>query len=317
MSALTNDKLWGSRKDVKMLTLEHSMAAIRLGFSNLHKALNIEKYKTSLIDGKLPVLNFFTKNILPLVEAHRKDNKLQISRIITTQSALLSKEILEEKKEEQLVVLQRANLAVQSLLALWKDTTPTLKDIVTNVKDSKLFDIPSPLHLLVATPKNKEEKEVQQEADTPNEEGEEESIDERAKVIEAWEKALECSFDEVEQYNMYVSGESQFATHQGVKGLEFDRVVGVLSDEEARGGLFNYERLFGVEDLSDSDRKNIADNKDYSIPRTKRLFYVICSRAKESLALIAYTKDVERFKNVAVKNKWFEEGEVLFESDLK
>lgn len=37
--------------------------------------------------------------------------------------------------------------------------------------------------------------------------------------------------------------------------------------------------------------------------RTKHLFYVIYSRAKESLALIAYTEDVNRLKEITIKNE--------------
>ena len=49
-----------------------------------------------------------------------------------------------------------------------------------------------------------------------------------------------------------------FGTHQGVKGLQFDRVLAILDDDEARGFLFSYEKLFGAKETSDTDKKKSA-----------------------------------------------------------
>lgn len=89
-----------------------------------------------------------------------------------------------------------------------------------------------------------------------------------------------------------------------------------MDDQGAEGFLFSYEKLFGVQELSNTDLTNLRENKDSSISRTKRLLYVVCSRAKESLALIAYTENVEKLKNTAINNGWFSDDEVLFERDL-
>lgn len=47
-----------------------------------------------------------------------------------------------------------------------------------------------------------------------------------------------------------------------------------------------------------------------SITRTTRLFYVACTRAQKSLAIIAYTYDCEAVKATAMKNNWFEDDEI-------
>jgi UvrD-like helicase C-terminal domain len=83
-------------------------------------------------------------------------------------------------------------------------------------------------------------------------------------------------------------------THQGVKGLEFDRVLIVLDDCEARGFPFPYEKLFGAKPLSDQDRKNAAEGAETGIDRTRRLLYVTCTRAKKSQALVAYSESPTR-----------------------
>lgn len=308
MAKITQDHLWLDKKpeSVKTLILEHHMAAIRLGFSNLFQSLNtVEKYRTSLKDGTLSSLNFFTKNILPLIEAHKQGNKLQISRIITSKSYLLNTESLIQCEGSQIDLLKTVNNKVNSLFKLWEEGIPTLKEILLNIYGSNLFDIPSPLSQLAS--------EI---IFSSSEEEDDDTTSEDDIIIEAWKNALECSFNEIENYYTYISDESQFATHQGVKGLEFDRVIGILSDEEAQGFLFSYEKLFGVKELSSTDLSNIENNRDSSMERTKRLFYVVCSRAKESLALITYTENVEKLKKIVVNNGWFTEDEILSEKDL-
>ena len=47
--------------------------------------------------------------------------------------------------------------------------------------------------------------------------------------LDGWRQALEAPFDQIEKYDLYVRGVSQFDTHQGVKGLEFSRVMVVTT----------------------------------------------------------------------------------------
>ena len=74
MAVLTQDDLWkDSENNIKILTLEHHMAASRMDFLTLFEPLyKINRFKTSLIDGTLAELRFFTQIILPLVLAKKK-----------------------------------------------------------------------------------------------------------------------------------------------------------------------------------------------------------------------------------------------------
>ena len=101
-----------------------------------------------------------------------------------------------------------------------------------------------------------------------------------------------------------------FATHQGVKGLEFPRVMVIMDDAQARGFLFSYEKLFGAKAKTDTDIKNEREGKDTSLTRTARLFYVACTRAQESLAVVAYSEDIDSVKNTAMSNSWFTRDEI-------
>ena len=87
--------------------------------------------------------------------------------------------------------------------------------------------------------------------------------------------------------------------------------MAIIDDEEARGFLFSYDKLFGAKELSKTDIQNETDGKDSSISRTRRLFYVICSRTLESLAIIMYTQNAEVAKTYVVENEWFSDSEVV------
>ncbi len=84
-----------------------------------------------------------------------------------------------------------------------------------------------------------------------------------------------------------------------------------MDDAQARGFLFSYEKLFGAKTKSDTDLKNEREGKDTSITRTARLFYVACTRAQNSLAVVAYTEDVDSVKSTALSNNWFSEDEII------
>jgi ATP-dependent DNA helicase UvrD/PcrA len=129
--------------------------------------------------------------------------------------------------------------------------------------------------------------------------------------IDAWDKFLAAPFDQIrEYYTRYIEEKAEFDTHQGVKGLEFPRVMVIIDDSEARGFAFDYEKLFGVRSKTKDDLKNEAAGKETGIDRTRRLFYVTCSRAEKSLAIVAYSENPTKLKRHVIGQGWFVEDEV-------
>lgn len=63
--------------------------------------------------------------------------------------------------------------------------------------------------------------------------------------------------------------------------------------------------------LSDTDKKNLNDGKETSVERTQRLFYVTCTRAKKSLAVVMYTNNAEKVKSEVIDRGWFEDAEIV------
>ncbi|MGG7035710.1 MAG: UvrD-helicase domain-containing protein [Flavobacterium sp.] len=313
MSEITNDPKWiinRENSDVKTLILEHHMAAKRMGFLEFFEPLYKEsKLSTGLLDGTLTGANFFTKIILPLIEAIEKGDKFVMTNIVKKNSAFLKKgELL--KNSDQLENIKKANEALSQLISLWDDNNdPLLIDILQDISKTGLFPIPESLNIIAT--RTKSEQII---ADKYNAEEiiEEEEIENTDSILNAWDLALNNPFSQIRNYNNYLSEDSKFGTHQGVKGLEYPRVMVILDDEEARGFLFSYDKLFGSKALSTIDIKNIDEGKETGIDRTKRLFYVACSRAKESLVIVAYTDNPIIVKKNALEFGWFTENEIIF-----
>ena len=301
MKEFTNDEKWEEYDtDVMTLTLEHHMAARRMGFSIFFDPLYaVDKIKTSLLDGTSTSINLFSKIILALYQAYINNNKFEVANVIKKHSELVNKQTL-LKEANKLNAFHSTNEKVNELMSLWSDgNQPTLLEILKKINETKLFKIPSTLKLVLATTV----AEV-----TENEE--EEELDKDDYILGAWEVALTAKFSEIIEYSKYINEESAFGTHQGVKGLEFDRVMVIIDDEESKGFMFSYDKLFGIKPLTSTDQKNIDEGKETGIDRTLRLFYVACSRAKESLAIVSYTDTPEELKKNVINYGWFIDNEV-------
>jgi len=302
MSLLTSDIKWIDKNppkskldiSVKMLTLEHHMAATRMGFGSFFNPLyNIDKLKTSMLDGSSSSINFFTNIILPLYLAHISNNKFEVANIVKRQSPLFDKKnIINES--DKLTIIQHSKTSIDKLLKLWESNNiPSLMEILKEVDETKIFNIPSELKFAI---------ERSFFTDSEKNDDDELSL--------AWDLALKANFDEIVKYQSYISENSPFGTHQGVKGLEFERVMVIIDDVEARGNAFSYDKLFGTKVLSKNDNENISVGKETGIDRTSRLFYVTCSRAKKSLAIAAYTDEPEALKAKLIELDWFTDEEI-------
>lgn len=320
MSEITDDPLWIDNSAVnKTLILEHHMAATRMGFALMFDPLYKlgDSIRTSLLDGSLPALKLFWDQVLPVVKAHFKKDKFAIAAVIKKHSPLLSKESFVVAKEDQSILLKTANEAVVSLLKLWDNNNdPTFFEVLLEIEKSNLFEIPDTLKI-IASRNRKEQLEAEEENNAVQEKViEDEDDDENPlsdeDVIYAFESFLKTSFSQIEKYRSYILGEADFDTHQGVKGLEFPRVKVIIDDTDARGFMFSYDKLFGIKAKTDADIKNEQDKKDTSTDRTRRLLYVTCSRAEESLAIVAYSSNPKLLAKNLLEENWFEEDEIIF-----
>lgn len=87
--------------------------------------------------------------------------------------------------------------------------------------------------------------------------------------------------------------------------------MAIIDDSEMRGFLFSYDKLFGIKSKTATDINNEREEKETGIDRTRRLFYVICSRAEKSLAVVAYTDNPAGLKAGLSGNGWFNDDEII------
>lgn len=292
MCALTGDTKWLEPKLVKTLTLEHRMAASRMGFLEAFVPLyDYESWRTSFLDGSLSVSRFFSEQVLSLVKAKRENNRFAVARIIKESSPRLSQATLRESSDTK-KHLDDVNASIDAFAELWKDgADPTLLEVLQCVARHELFEIPDHLKAHASGVIEKAAFKTSEVA---------ESEDPQTGRDLAIQNFLKAPFSQVEPMAEYLTGHAHFDTHQGVKGLEFDRVMVIMDDSEARGFTFKYGELF----RDDGTGGKTAES-------TRRLFYVTASRAKESLALVAYSSSPERVRSFVIQEGWFSESEVV------
>ena len=288
MSEQTHDAKWTTiGTEVKVLTLEHMMAARRLGFSRFFAPLyKVSKYQMTFLQGSVSEIEFFTKEVLPIAESIKEDGRVALE-ILKKYSPLLSGQNTEKPYELYLKCREEA-IKVANLV----NENGTIRVVVDEIIKSQLLTVPDVVRQAYMLSPSDIEDTVEEE-------------------LRAWVEVMDLPINMVRSYDDYVNHRSQFDTHQGVKGLEFDRVMVIIDDSEIKGFLFSYDKLFGVKDLSNVDLKNKENGKETSIERTQRLFYVTCTRAKNSLAVVMYTNNPERVKTETIRKGWFEENEII------
>ncbi len=303
MAEVTADNEWMNQKAFKVLTLEHHMAARRGGFDGFFEPLyRIGNFKTGLLDGTLNGVAFFKQQVLPLVQNMRSRDRFAVARIVKDHSPIMSPKRL-SGSANSIEDIRTAGRSVESVFSLWNDDTdPVLLNILKVINHEDLFDIPSVFAPILSDTDGQEEEVESVPADAE---------DDRSPEVDAWREALSVPFSQFEKYAEYISDKSRFGTHQGIKGLQFPRVMVILDDNEARGFMFSYEKLLGAKALTRTDEKNRVERKDTSVDRTRRLFYVTCSRAQQSLAVIVYTKEADKVASYISSVGWFEDREVV------
>lgn len=312
MASIAGDPAWQSSDTVKTLALEHLMSARRFGFVEFFEPLwAIEKLRTSLLQGAGSGLGFFTRDVLPLVKALRTNDRFGATAIIKASSPILDRATLQEAGSNQVAQLSKAKAACDGLLALITEQPEvTAQAVLEFVAQTGLFAVPDTLAPFVPGDGKAAAAENDAKQGDQVEGGADEEAEETSPELSAWSKALEAPLSQIERYDLYVRGQSQFGTHQGVKGLEFPRVLVVINDDEARGFLFAYDKFFGTKEKSKSDVENEAAGRETGSDRTRRLFYVTCSRAEKSLAIVYYSPDPALARSAILQYGWFEQGEV-------
>lgn len=287
----------------KVLALEHSLVARRGDFLEIFEALSLLDPDSVRPDANGDVsgpsaVQMLLREVMDLADCikdGRAPSDFAVTEVLHRYGRLQQLPEDGEARRQMLTAYQRA---VEDFVKACVKPKVTVREVLAPVLQAGLFE---PDKRLVAafndtTPPPPAPKPRQLEA-----------LENR--LARGWHGLFESPWIQLRRFKTYLSGKSHLATHQVVKGSEFDHVMVVMDDEDAAGNLFAYDRLFGAP-LGDSDVKNVEEGKETSIDRTLRLLYVTCSRAKESLALVLWAKDATQALAYAQKSKWFKPGEV-------
>jgi len=292
------DPLWlvdGKDSDLKILVIVHRMAAKRLGFETLYSAFNDgspSSFKDSFTEGTHWALAPFCNYLLPLTQAFLGSDSFSMMCLLRDNCPLLGKKAIAETKDVPKLLSQLKEKIESLSQMLSSESDKTVQETLEFASNERLLQLDE--RFLMGPP----------EASDDPEEG------------PKWEKAMgaysACPVQELWGYQKYMNEESPFATHQGIKGAEYERVLVVLDDEEGKAHKhFSYEKLLGIKKLSSKDKENIANHIDSAFERTLRLFYVCCSRALKDLIVVLFTHDVEAAVTAIKKTRIFSDSSVL------
>ncbi|MEA5402117.1 UvrD-helicase domain-containing protein [Arcicella sp. DC2W] len=300
-----DDDSWLLDDKIKVLVVVHRMAAKRLGFPNLYSAMNDNSpssFKDGLLDGTAWPLKPFMNFVLPLINLHSSNLNFEVLNILRAQSPKLTKNIL--KGDDLRISLAELKKGVDRLAEMMRsDSTATVLDVLKIIQEYEMTSLDERLldHL-------NETNLVETDED------DDENL--KATEISSMQNYFACPANEFLGYKKYCDNESPFATQQGIKGAEFDKVITILDDDEGTNNLFSYDKYFGISSLSDVDKKNIAEGKDNVISRTRRLFYVSCSRARKDLIVIYFTSNVPEALRLISETGIFQKESIFLEKDL-
>lgn len=308
MAVCTGDDRWRLDKtdeeQVKILVIVHQMAAKRLGFGELYSALNSRAptaFKNGFLDGTAWPLSPCLKFLIPIAIAHNEGRQLKVMRLIQEYSPLLKKDTL-------------ANVNVAERLNKLRELIASITAGIIGSSNISIGDLLRQVYaggLLILDPRLASYLDSEE---TPpafpaayDENDYDLDDDESEKEIASMDAFLACPAKQLLSYHTYISERSPFGTQQGIKGAEFDRVLVILDDAESNHIQFSYEKYLGIKEPSQSDLSHIAAGEETTIDRTRRLFYVSCTRALKDLAVILFTADPKAAKKHICQLDLFEE----------
>lgn len=288
------DEGWLEEEDegvLRLLVLVHRMAATRLGFSNLYGALNDrspEELSSGLVDGTAWVVRPFLTYLLPLVLARREGREFEVMRLLRKYCPRFQSDALAAVDTAEVLNDLRERIGQLAAMLSADDCDARIGDVMRLVSDGGLLALDERYVDLI----NIYVDEAESVADPA--------------PYNAGLRFMQCDASELWGYRKYIEKMSPFATQQGIKGAEFDKVIVVVDDQEGRTNTFSYGKYFGVTEPSDTDRANIAANKDSVVDRTRRLFYVCCSRALSDLVVVIFAEDKVRMHHSLLEKGFFD-----------
>ncbi len=301
-----DDKIW-STGPIKVLVIVHRMAAKRLGFSQLYAALNDDapsSFKDGFMDATAWPVRPFQQFALPLADAVAGRREFEVMNLLRKYSPLLNRD--EIPKAGISVILAKLRTASKDLSKmLTSKPQTTVRHVLEYIRNHQLMTLDPRIlsYLDAGVP-----RPIEIETHGDEEDGNRES--------QAMDRFLACPAVEFWGYRTYIAEQSPFSTQQGIKGAEFERVLIIADDDEGTHFQFSYDKYFGIKPLSERDLANLDQGKETQVERTRRLFYVCCTRAMLDLAVILFTSDVISAERAVRGKNLFPADQIFTQANL-
>lgn len=299
MAERNDDPHWlsdQSEADVRILVIVHRMAARRLDFEQLYDAFTDVapiSFEEGFREGTLWAVQPFLRVVVPLVHAVETGNAFQVITLLRDHCPLLQRE-------------NGHTDAMPSLLRDLRHHVTRLAELMSASSDASVADVLA--YVLEAKLLTLDDRFTPFLLQSMDESGGSTDVGD---AQTAMTRFLACPAGQLRGYRAYIETESPFSTQQGIKGAEFERVLAVLDDEEGRHNQFSYGKYLGLAPLSETDETNQRDGKETVVDRTRRLFYVCCSRATKDLAVVLFAPDVAAATMAVRQAGHFEEASII------
>lgn len=279
----------------KILLLVNTRVAKNAGFLDLYNVYS-RKYtlsvKEKLVDRNDALIKFFNGytdkktsierevGVEHLIQFWESKHYNEVMRFFKKQGVLLNGEFKHNKKIEIKNILEE----------LIQKRELNIKDVFEYVIDKKIIKIPDSI------------VKLNERINTDINSIDDEKL--KRKILrdkEFYENFMNLPYIQIINFFKHIQNKTVFSTKHGTKGEEFRNVLTVLDDDndyKNQPNRYNFNLFFNGEDEID-ERKN----------RSKNLFYVECSRAKENLVVLALSE----MDNNAIENlkKWFGDKNVV------
>lgn len=273
----------------KILVLANSRIAERAGFSNLYKIFTIrygQSTKEQLLDRNHILIKLFCGYIDKKTSQERKiglehllyfwnlDNQNEVIRFIRKNGTILNSFKHENKKE----ITEILNELSQNR------KNKSVKEVLETLIDNEIVFSKNYNDFVARVNQNLDELEP----------------DKKERIIKdktLYDSFLSLQYQEVLNFWKHTQNQTVFSTKHGTKGDEYRNVLTVIDDTEWKQE-YNFDNFF-----------NNTEDKPERKLRTRNLFYVECSRAKENLVVLMLSKLSK--ESLDVIKGWFDEKNVL------
>ncbi len=237
---------WELGGELKVLFLTHRLIARKAGYEALWTAYNERGgfSRERFQSGEDPIAAFFVNRVEPIIESWRQG---MVGRTISLISSRPKPIAAQAEKA-------RVKAALDSLIEL-VDGGATVQAVLKHIQAAELVPLLDDLEVGIS------EIVAPAEVGTPE-----------AQHQAFMAKLLAIPYAEISNYRAVLQNDLPYSTKHGVKGDEFQNVLVFLDDAGANWNQYSFGKLLAGTDTSEA-----------RIRRSRNLFYVCCSRAKDKL----------------------------------